>query len=590
MAALTELQQQQMKMADELIFSGKRTESFAKLFFYGQFDADRIFPFPEPSKEIQSRSKEYTARLRDVLEKHHDPVDIDRNARIPQSTIKAMGDVGLMGLTIPKEFGGQGMSQYEYCKAMEIVAGRCGGTGVFVNAHQSIGLRAILLFGNEKQKQQLATLASGEELAAFALTEPEAGSDAANVQTKAVYDPQKKVFRINGQKRWITNGGIAKTLTLIAVDEALPKEKKGGNITAFIVHPDMPGFRVVDQALEKVGIRGTMTAKLEFNDMEVPEENVLGQRGKGLKIGLTVLDYGRLTFGACCTGAAKECVRLATEHVRQRVQFGQPIGKFQLVQEKIARMATFAYAMESATYLTAGWFDNHVEDVMIETAMLKVFTSDALWTIVNDTIQVLGGKAFFCDQPYERMMRDARLNTIGEGANEVMRSFVAMTGMGNVGKEVQGILEGESNFMSKFFQMIGFGGRMAKRAFRAPKVPVRSPQLEDHGLQLGAAIRRFGLSVMTLLRQHRELIMEQQLLQDRMATSAMAIYTSAAVLSRLDTLIQRAGADFSSVADEVAIGRLYLRLASDQITAALDALSDNRDTYLLDVARRMTKL
>ncbi|MBX9654703.1 acyl-CoA dehydrogenase family protein [bacterium] len=590
MVQLTELQKQQMKMADELIFSGKRTVSFAKLFFYGLFDADRIFPFPEPPREIQERSKEFLVRLKDTLEKHHDPVDIDKNARIPQSTIKALGDAGMMGLTIPKEHGGQGMTQYEYCKAMEIVAARCGGTGVFVNAHQSIGLRAILLFGNEEQKKLLPPLASGDELAAFALTEPEAGSDAANVKTKAVYDPVKKVFRINGHKRWITNGGIAKTLTLIAVDEGLPAEKKGGNITAFIVHPDMPGFRVVDPALEKVGIRGTMTAKLEFKDMEVPEENVLGKRGKGLKIGLTVLDYGRLTFGACCTGVAKECVKQATQHVKERVQFGQPIGKFQLVQEKIARMAALAYAMESATYITAGWFDRGEEDVMIETAMLKVFTSDSLWTIVNDTIQVIGGKAFFCDQPFERMMRDARLNTIGEGANEVMRSFLAMAGMGNIGKEIQSIIEGPSNPLTKLFQMLGFGGRFAKQALRAPKVPVKSPQLEDEAAQLGAAIRHFGLSVMSLLRKHRELIMEEQLAQDRIATSAMAIYTAAAVISRLDSAIQKAGGNVNAVGDELATGRLYLRMALKQINDSLGSLTDNGDKFVLDVAKRLTGL
>jgi alkylation response protein AidB-like acyl-CoA dehydrogenase len=499
-----------------------------------------------------------------------------------------MGKAGLMGLTIPKEHGGQGMTQYEYCKAMEELASRCGGSGVFVNAHQSIGLRAILLFGNDEQKKLLPPLASGEELAAFALTEPEAGSDAANVQTTAVYDPEKRVFRINGQKRWITNGGIAKTLTLIARDMALPAAKKGGNISAFIVHPDMPGFRVVDPALEKVGIRGTQTAKLEFNDMEVPEQNVLGERGKGLKIGLTVLDYGRLTFGACCTGSAKECLKRATEHVQQRVQFGQPIGKFQLVQEKLARIAALTYAMESTTYLTAGWFDRHQEDVMIETAMLKVFTSDALWTIINDTIQLLGGKAFFCDEPYERMMRDARLNTIGEGANEVMRSFVAMTGMGNIGKEVQAILEGPSNPLTKFARMLGFGGRMARRALRAPKVPVRSPQLTDEALQLGADVRRFGMCVMKLLRKHRELVMEEQLAQDRIATSAMAIYTSAAVISRLDSAIQKAGG-VDSVANEVATGRLYLRMAQRQIKESLDSLFDNGDAYILDVARRLTR-
>ena len=253
-------------------------------------------------------------------------------------------------------------------------------------------------------------------------------------------------------------------------------------------------------------------------------------------------------------------------------------------------MAALAYAMESATYLTAGWFDRGEEDVMIETAMLKVFTSDSLWTIVNDTIQVVGGKAFFCDQPYERMMRDARLNTIGEGANEVMRSFLAMAGMGNIGKEIQSIIEGPSNPLSKLFQMLGFGGRFAKQAFRAPKVPVRSPQLEDEAAQLGAVVRHFGLSVMNLLRKHRELIIEEQLSQDRIATSAMAIYTAAAVISRLDQSIQRTGGHADQVADELATGRLYLRMAIKQINESLNSLSDNGDTFVLDVARRLTRL
>jgi alkylation response protein AidB-like acyl-CoA dehydrogenase len=585
MAQLSELQQQQMKMAEELIFSGKRSVSFAKLFFFGQFDADRVFPFPEPSARVQSRCDEFLARLNQTMDEHLDPVEIDRNSRIPQSTILALGECGLLGATIPVEYGGQGMTQYEYCRGMEEVARRCGGTAVFANAHQSIGLRAILLFGTEEQKKLLPKLATGEHLAAFALTEPEAGSDASNVQTRAVYDPQKRVFRINGQKRWITNGGIAKTLTLIARDSVNGEDK----ITAFLVHPDMPGFRVVDPALDKVGIRGTQTAKLEFTDMEVPEENVLGERGKGLKIGLTVLDFGRLTFGATCTGVAKECLRLASEHVRTRVQFGQPIGKFQLVQEKIARMAALTYAMESATYLTAGWFDRGEHEFMIETAMLKVFTSDSLWTIVNDAIQVLGGKALFTDQPYERMMRDARLNQIGEGANEVLRVFMALTGMRDVGKEVEGILN-ERNVAAKTVEMLRFAGRLTHRYFKAPKVPVRSTLLNDHAMALGAAVRRFGLDVLRVLKKHRELVMDEQLCLDRIATAGMAIYTSAAVLSRLDASIRKSGGDADLVADEVATGRLYLRMAMEQFDAALGSLFDNHDAYALDVARRVTRL
>lgn len=255
----------------------------------------------------------------------------------------------------------------------------------------------------------------------------------------------------------------------------------------------MPGFEVVEARMEKVGIRGTATAKLAFHEMFVPKENILGPLGKGLKLALTVLDFGRTTFGASCTGAAKFCIRQAVERANSRKQFGQSLGEFELVKQKIALAAAETFAMESATYHTAALIDNGAEDYMLETAMLKVFASDALWRIVNDTLQIWGGAGFFTDQPFERMMRDARLNLIGEGANDVLRSFIAMVGLRDVGKQLDRLAKKPWNFSN--------ASNLLTPWLSTPRIPKLGPadtSLVNHGrLQsaartLGAQICRFG--------------------------------------------------------------------------------------------------
>ncbi len=253
---------------------------------------------------------------------------------------------------------------------------------------------AWFLFGTEEQKKRwLPDLVTGKKLAAFALTEPEAGSDAANVQTTATPSADGKTFTLNGQKRYITNGAIAQVLTVMA-RTPVPNSSET-RITAFLVTPDMPGFEVVEARMPKCGIRGTATARLAFHDMPVPAEKCSGPIGKGLRVALTVLDFGRTTFGASCTGAAKTCLKAAVHHANTRVQFKQTLGEFELTKKKIAFMAAHAFAMEATTMQCAALIDRGAEDYMLETAMLKVFATDALWQIVNDTMQIYGGQGYF---------------------------------------------------------------------------------------------------------------------------------------------------------------------------------------------------
>lgn len=562
---LTELQKKQIAEAEELLFSGPEKEGFAKELFFGRFREQAMFPYPKLPKEQQAIGDEAVAAVRKYCEEHIDAAKIDREALIPDEVVAGLSKVGVLGMTVPPEHGGQGMSQQNYCRVMEVIGGHCASTGVFVNAHHSIGLRALELFGTPDQKRKwMRPLATGEKLAAFALTEAEAGSDAGNVQTRAAPTPDGKGFILNGTKRYITNGAIAGVLNVMA--RTPDAGSKDGKITCFLVTPDMPGFEIVEARMPKCGIRGTATAKLAFREMYVPRENILGAMGKGLKVALTVLDFGRITFGASCTGAAKVCLDQAIQHAASRRQFGQTLGEFQLVKEKLATMAADTFAMESATYHTAALLDSQAEDFMLETAMLKVFASDQLWRIVNDTLQIYGGAGFFTDQPFERMMRDARLNLIGEGANDVLRSFIAMVGLRQVGEYLKGLQKRWWRGLEIFF-------------FPTPRIYVPHPRLQPASASLARQIRQFGKACEWSLIKHQQGILDRQLLQARLGDTATELFMASCVYSRLAGMLQ----DSSGYRDELDFerkmqtGLFYLKLAFQRNQSRLGNLANPLD-------------
>src|SRR2546427_922098 len=441
MATEAELQRQkEMQQAEELLFTGPQALGFVKGLFQGHFVSDWVMPYPRIPATQQSELDKTLKELREFLDAKLDPVAIDRNADIPREVIDGLGRVGVLGMTAPAEYGGSGFFQMANCKILEEIGRRCASTSVFVNAHHSIGIRALLLFGTHEQKQQwLPKLVTGEQLGAFALTEKEAGSDAANVQMQARPSEDGSHFILNGEKRYITNAAIAHVLTVMARTPVPGSDKTA--ITAFLVTPDMPGFEMLEARMPKMGIRGTATGRFALRNVRVPRENILGPLGKGLKVALTVLDFGRTTFGACCTGAAKTCLELAVQHANTRKQFNKTLGEFDLVKKKIARIAADAYAMEAMTTVTASFIDRGLEDYMIETAMLKVFTTERLWECINEAVQIYGGSSYVVGLPLERMLRDARINQIGEGANEVLTSFIALVGMRGPGMEVKEIYD-----------------------------------------------------------------------------------------------------------------------------------------------------
>jgi alkylation response protein AidB-like acyl-CoA dehydrogenase len=392
-------------------------------------------------------------------------------------------------------------------------------------------------------------------------------------------------FILNGEKRYITNAAIAHELTVMARTPVPGSDKTA--ITAFLVTPDMPGFEILEARMPKMGIRGTATGRFALRDVKVPRENILGQIGKGLKVALTVLDFGRTTFGACCTGAAKTCLELAVQHANTRKQFNKTLGEFELVKKKIARIAADAYAMEAMTTVTGSFIDRGLEDYMLETAMLKVFTTERLWECINDVFQIHGGAAYMNDLPLERMMRDARINQIGEGANEVLTSFIALVGMRGPGMEFKEIYD----TMLKPTREHGLGKAWTAgmnrlgATIRVPNVPVQSEQLRANAGQLGRLIWRFNFAVNRALITYREPILDMQLVQERIAGAAMDLFASTCVLSRQDAEIQFARRNGDSAPRDQSAGDLFLRQSFRRIRRFLAGLTDNDDKALLATAK-----
>jgi acyl-CoA dehydrogenase family member 9 len=573
------LRAKQLQQAEELLFTGPEQSGFAKALFRGEFRGSTLFPYPELPESERATVEAAVTAVREFADTKIDAAAIDRDADIPRSVIDGLAHLGVLGMAAPTKWGGQGFSQMGYCQIMEVIGGHCAATAVFVNAHHSIGLRALVLFGTpEQQARWLPPLASGEKLAAFALTEEQAGSDASNVQTTARPSDDGRTYILNGSKRYITNGAIADVLTVMA----RTPDPRGGDskVTAFLVTPDLPGFEVVEARMPKCGIRGTATARLAFHDMPVPATNILGPLGKGLKVALTVLDFGRTTFGASCTGAAKVCLAAASRHAANRRQFGRPLADLELIRKKIAYLAATAYAMEATTYQTAALIDRGSDDYMLETAILKVFTTEVLWQGVYETLQVFGGQGYFSNEPYERMMRDARINTIGEGANEVLKAFIALVGMRDIGEGLKRTLEGFKKPSSLLPTLWGFTRDRFGRMVRTPAIPVASPMLRPMADSLARRVARFGRTVEGLLIANREAVLDRQYIQERIADAAIALVSSACTLSRWDLSITR---DRTTPAERTA-AELYLRMASRRFDDALKSLNNNDDRLTTEAA------
>ncbi len=566
-------------------------ESFMKSVFHGVIAESIVFPFPEPTRSEVDSLNIILDSVRKFCAANVDSAKIDREHDIPQEVIRGLKELGLFGMLVPQEHGGVGLSTTGYARVMQEVAALDSSLAVMLGAHQSIGMKGILLFGTPEQKAEyLPKLATGEHVAAFALTEPGAGSDAAAIKTRA--ELKGDHYLLNGSKIWITNGGYADVFTVFARTSSVEEGSKP-KITAFIVER-AHGVKSGPNE-HKLGIRGSSTTELFFEDVKVPVGNVLGEKGRGFKVAMEVLNSGRLGLASGCVGASKKLIKLAVDRVQERRAFGRPIGEFGLIKDKIATMMAETYALECMTYLTCGLVDAKVSDYSVESAICKVFGSETLWRVVNETLQIAAGIGYMQEYPYERMLRDARINLIFEGTNEILRCFIALSGMQGPGNELVEVARAMREPIKGFGLLSDFAIRKARTALGRERMTRANPILNRETVVFEEYTADLAKNVDKVLRKHGKNIAEMQFTQKRIAEMAMDLYGIAACISRTTRAIDKRGEegarreiDLTAVFVTQAEKRLFDNSAAfdkndDELRKAIASKTYNDGGYPLDV-------
>lgn len=562
--------------------SSAAQNSFMKSLFFGQIREELIFPYPK----YQAETAETVRMILDSVEKfakeHVKSREWDEKGEMPREIVSHMAEMGLMGLAVPEDLGGLGLPQSGYARIFQDMAVIDASLAVTLGAHQSIGYKALLLFGSEDQrKRYLPRLASGQLVAAYCLTEPGSGSDAASIKTRAKLSADGTHYVLTGNKLWITNGGIASFLTVFAKVEVEEKGEKKEKVTCFAVEIgeglSKEGVSI-GPTEHKLGIRASWTNAVHFDGVKVPIENVIGGVGQGFKVAMGVLNHGRLGLAAGCVGGTKKAIEASVRHANERVQFQKKIGEFGMVKDKIGRMMMNCYVAESMVYMTTSLIDRKNIDYSLESAIVKVFASEMLWEAVDENLQIWGGNGYMKEYPFEMWLRNARINRIFEGTNEILRAFIALSGMQGPGQELAGLAEAIKYPLKGLGPVSDFAVRKIKQRVLGETITKSHPALKKLAASLEEYAVEFTTKCETLLRRHGKQIHLKQFAQKRIADAAIDLYAMACVLSRVTASLEEKGVEKCEM--ELAISEAFFQRADHRIRVNFDRIDANDDEQI----------
>ncbi|MFJ6154867.1 acyl-CoA dehydrogenase family protein [Micromonospora profundi] len=569
--------------------------SFGKELFLGRFRLDLIDPWPRSDPDDEARAEDFLGRFRDFLASEVDGQAIERDASIPDSVFHGLADLGAFGMKIDRKYGGLGLSNLHYCRALMLAGSVSPAIGALLSAHQSIGVpQPLKMFGTAEQKQRFLPRLAAGEVSAFLLTEPDVGSDPARLATTAEPTEDGTGYRLNGVKLWATNGIVA---TLLVVMARVPAgEGRRGGITAFVVDGDSAGI-TVERRNEFVGLRGLENSLTRFHDVFVPAENVIGGEGKGLKIALTTLNTGRLSLPAMCVGAGKWALNVARGWAADRVQWGRPVGEHEAVAQKLSFIAATTYGMETMLDLCCLLADDDRNDIRIEAALVKLYASEMAWKIADELIQIRGGRGYETADSLaargeraaavEQMMRDLRINRIFEGSTEIMHLLIAREAVDAHLSVAGDIIDPDAG--------LGRKARAGARAsaFYAKWLPTlavgrgQSPSAYAEFGPLAAHLRQVERSSRKLARSTFYAMSRWQGKMERKQAFLGRIVDIGAELFAMSAVCVRATAERGSRPENVELADLFCRQARVRVDALFAALWDNTDSVDTTAAKRI---
>jgi len=560
--------------------------------FRGQLVPDEVFPYPEVLDQEQLEELQMLAESADkYFTENVDALKNDAMEDIPEETKQGFRDLGAFGMQVPVELGGIGLNNTQYGRMGQNLGRHDMGVGIYLGAHQSIGFKGILLFGTEEQKKKyLPKCASGETVACFCLTEPTSGSDASSIRSRVVPSADGSHYVLNGSKIWISNGGIAEIFTVFA---QMPCTDANGQtkdkVTAFIVERSFGGVSSGPPE-KKMGIKCSNTAEVYFEDVKIPKENLLGEEGEGFKVAMNILNNGRFGMAAALSGTMRYCVEKAVDFAANRPQFGKTIDNFGAIQEKISRMVMKQYVTESMAYMISGNMDRGSPEFQIEAAISKVFASEAAWFCIDEAIQISGGMGYMREWGMEKVMRDMRIFRIFEGTNDILRLFVALTGIQYAGSHLKELQKAFKNPTANLGLILDAGSKRALRAVGLRTGQSMAPNihatLSEPANKASKCVEDFGVAVEQLLIRHGKKIVDEQFLLNRLAEAAIDIYSMVVILSRCSRSLNQGT---PTAQHEVSIVNTWCDEATTRVEQNLRALSSSQQRKNFDTLTRISE-